>query len=162
MEITLHDSIRQLTGTTVIKYTNYSPDSLDRIYMHLYPNAFQLGSVKYREYIGYAGRLSRAKYFKDRLKGFTSKIDVHDFSVALPKEGASWIHKIPILDEYKIDDTILEAKLLEKIAPGQTVRIDLHWTHHVGKMVERAGYYAGQYNMAQWYPKMVVYDERFR
>ena len=159
MEITLVDTSQQLTGFTTIKYTNNSPDSLDRIYMHLYPNAFQLESVKYREYIGNAGRESRAKYFKDRLDGFTSKIDVHDFSVALPKEGASWIHKIQILDEYKIDDTILEAKLLKKIAPGQTVRVDLNWTHHVGEMVERGGYYEGQYNMAQWYPKMVVYDE---
>jgi len=159
MEITLVDTSQQLTGFTTIKYTNNSPDSLDRIYMHLYPNAFQLESVKYREYIGNAGRGSRAKYFKDRLDGFTSKIDVHDFSVALPKEGASWIHKIQILDEFKIDDTILEAKLLKKIAPGHTVRVDLNWTHHVGEMVERAGYYKGQYNMAQWYPKMVVYDE---
>ncbi|MBT6980923.1 MAG: M1 family metallopeptidase [Candidatus Marinimicrobia bacterium] len=159
MEITLVDTLQQLTGFTTIKYTNNSPDSLDRFYMHLYPNAFQLESVKYREYIGNAGRASRAKYFKDRLDGFTSKIDVHDFSVALPKEGASWIHKTPILDTYKIDDTILEAKLLEKIAPGRTVQIDLNWTHHVGEMVERGGYYEGQYNMAQWYPKMVVYDE---
>ena len=107
MEITLVDTLQQLTGFTTIKYTNNSPDSLDRFYMHLYPNAFQLESVKYREYIGNAGRASRAKYFKDRLDGFTSKIDVHDFSVALPKEGASWIHKTPILDTYKIDDTIL-------------------------------------------------------
>ena len=80
MEITLVDTSQQLTGFTTIKYTNNSPDSLDRIYMHLYPNAFQLESVKYREYIGNAGRASRAKYFKDRLNGFTSKIDVHDFS----------------------------------------------------------------------------------
>ena len=159
MEITLVDTSQQLTGFTTIKYTNNSPDSLDRIYMHLYPNAFQLESVKYREYIGNAGRESRAKYFKDRLDGFTSKIDVHDFSVAQPEKGASWIHKIQILDEFKIDDTILEAKLLKKIAPGHTVRVDLNWTHHVGEMVERAGYYKGQYNMAQWYPKMVVYDE---
>ena len=159
MEITLVDTLQQLTGFTTIKYTNNSPDSLDRIYMHLYPNAFQLESVKYREYIGTAGRESRAKYFRDRLDGFTSKIDVHDFSVALPEKGASWIHKIQILDEFKIDDTILEAKLLKKIVPGQTVRVDLNWTHHVGEMVERAGYYEGQYNMAQWYPKMVVYDE---
>ena len=40
MEITLHDSIRQLAGTSIIKYTNNSPDSLDRIFLHLYPNAF--------------------------------------------------------------------------------------------------------------------------
>ena len=159
MEITLLDSVRQITGKTMIKYTNNSPDSLDRIYMHLYPNAFQKGSVKYREYIGHAGRISRAKYFKDGLEAHLSKIDIHEFSVALPKEGSSWIHKDPILDEFKVDDTILEAKFLKKVAPGQTIRIDLDWTHHVGEMVERAGYYAGQYNMAQWYPKMVVYDQ---
>ena len=159
MDITLHDSIQQITGKTIIRYRNNSPDSLDQIYMHLYPNAFQVGSVKYREYVGNSGRASRAKYFKDRLEGFTSKIDIHEFSVALPKDGSSWIHKTPILDEYKIDDTILEAKLFEKIPPGKTVRIDIDWTHHVGEMVERAGIYEDQYNMAQWYPKLVVYDQ---
>ena len=159
MEITLHDSIKQITGTTILKYTNNSPDSLDRIYLHLYPNAFQVGSVKYREYVGNAGRVSRAKYFKDQLDGFTSKIDIHDLSIALPKQGQSWIHKTPILSNYKIDDTILEAHLLKHIAPGETARIDLRWTHHVGEMVERAGLFEGQYNMAQWYPKIAVYDE---
>ena len=97
MSITLLDSVRQLTGNSIIKYTNQSPDSLDRIYMHLYPNAFQTGSVKYREYLGNAGRGYRAKYFKDELEGFTSKIEVHNLSVALPVKGASWIHKVPIL-----------------------------------------------------------------
>ena len=160
MDIVLHDSIRQITGKTTIKYTNNSQDSLEKIYMHLYPNAFQVGSVKYREYIGNSGRESRAKYFRDRLEGFTSKIDVHEFSVVAPKDGSSWIHKTPILETFKIDDTILEAKLFKKIAPGSTIRIDLDWTHHVGDMVERAGFFEGQYNMAQWYPKLVVYDEQ--
>ena len=159
MEITLHDSVRQLAGRSVIRYTNNSPDSLDRIYIHLYPNAFQVGSVKYREYISYSGRISRAKYFKEKLDGFTSKIEVHDFSVSLPDENLSWVHKNPILNEYKIDDTILKARLSDKIAPGKTARIAIDWTHHIGEMVERAGYYKGQYNMAQWYPKIVVYDE---
>ena len=126
--------------------------------MHLYPNAFQLGSVKYREYLGNSGRASRAKYFKNKLDGFTSKIDIHELSISIPKEGSSWIHKIPILSDFKIDDTILSAKLNRMIAPGETIRIDLNWTHHVGDMVERAGYFEGQYNMAQWYPKLAVYD----
>ena len=150
MEIILHDSVQQLAGKTTLRYTNNSPDSLDRIYFHLYPNAFQLESVKYREYIGNAGQTSRAKYFIDKLDGFTSKIEVHEFSVTKKKE--------PILRDYSIDDTILEARLLRKLAPDESMKVDLSWTHHVGEMVERAGYYKGQYNMAQWYPKVVVYD----
>ena len=110
MSITLHDSVRQITGNSVIKYTNQSPDSLDRIYMHLYPNAFQIGSVKYREYLGNAGRGYRAKYFKEKLDGFMSKVEIHDMSIALPDKEASWIHKIPILKEYEIDDLSDEAK----------------------------------------------------
>ena len=160
MEITLHDSIRQLSGNSRIRYTNNSPDSLERIYIHLYPNAFQVGSVKYREYINNYGRRSRAESFKKKIKNITSKIEIHNLSIALPEKGLSWIHKKPILDSYHIDDTILEVKLSHKIAPGQTTRIDLEWTHHVGEMVERAGFYEGQYNMAQWYPKIAVYDEK--
>ncbi|SVA63473.1 uncharacterized protein METZ01_LOCUS116327, partial [marine metagenome] len=152
MEITLHDSIRQIAGKTIIKYTNNSPDSLDRIYMHLYPNAFQLESVKYREYVGHSGRVSRAKYFKEKLEGHTSKIEIHEFNITKKKK--------PVLKDYLIDDTILKAMLSRKLGPGETMRVDLKWTHHVGEMVERAGYYQGQYNMAQWYPKVVVYDEK--
>jgi len=159
MKITLLDSIRQVAGTSTIRYTNNSPDSLDRIYMHLYPNAFQLGSVKYREYLGNYGRKSRARTIKESIESSPSKIEIHDLSISVPKEGLSWIHKKSILKTYNIEDTILELLLSDKIAPGQTTKIDLDWTHHVGEMLERAGYYKGQYNMAQWYPKIAVYDQ---
>jgi len=158
MKVSLIDSIRQLTGTSIIKYTNNSPDSLDRIYMHLYPNAFQNNSVKYREYLDSYGRKSRAKEIQESLNSFISKIEIHNLSISLPQEGLSWIHKKSILESFNIEDTILEIKLLHKIGPGETSRIDLSWTHHIGEMVERAGFHKGQYNMAQWYPKIAVYD----
>ena len=158
MKVSLIDSIRQLTGTSIIKYTNNSPDSLDRIYMHLYPNAFQNNSVKYREYLDSYGRKSRAKDIRESLNSFISKIEIHNLSISLPQEGLSWIHKKSILNSFDIEDTILEINLSHKIGPGETSRIDLSWTHHVGEMVERAGFHKGQYNMAQWYPKIAVYD----
>ena len=159
MKVSLIDSVRQITGTSIIKYTNNSPDSLDRIFIHLYPNAFQNNSVKYREYLDNYGRKSRAKNIRDSVKNFISKIEIHNISISLPQEGLSWIHKKSILNSYHIDDTILEVSLSNKIGPGQTSRLDLSWTHHVGEMVERAGFYKGQYNMAQWYPKIAVYDQ---
>ena len=114
MDIVLHDSIRQITGKSTIKYTNNSPDSLDKIYMHLYPNAFQVGSVKYREYIGNSGRGSRAKYFKNRLNGFTSKIDIHEFSVAMPKMDLLGFIKYPFLKCLKLMTRFLRRSSLKK------------------------------------------------
>ena len=81
MNVVLLDSVRQLACKSTITYKNNSPDVLDEIYMHLYPNAFQIGSVKYREYLGNAGRGYRAKYFKEKLDGFTSKVEVHNLSL---------------------------------------------------------------------------------
>tara|TARA_X000001036_G_scaffold196558_1_gene185196 strand:- start:10780 stop:13785 length:3006 start_codon:yes stop_codon:yes gene_type:complete len=151
MEVVLLDSVRQLACKSIITYKNNSPDTLHNIYMHLYPNAFQIGSVKHREYMNNYGRDSRAKYFKNDLVGYESKIDIRNFTIA--KNGDI------ILLNYKVDDTILHAKLNKPLLPNEDVRIDMDWNHHVGGMVERAGYFEGQYNMAQWYPKLAAYDE---
>ena len=41
MEVKLHNDLRQLACKSIITYVNNSPDTLDRLYLHLYPNAFQ-------------------------------------------------------------------------------------------------------------------------
>ena len=136
MEIILHDSVHQLSGKTRITYTNQSPDTLNEVFMHLYPNAFQTGSVKYREYLNNYGRGYRAKFFKDGLDGYESRIVIHSFSVSQQKED--------ILYGYHIDDTILKADLNRPLSPGDKIRIDIKWTHQVGDQIERAGYVGGQ------------------
>ena len=45
-----------------------------------------------------------------------------NFQFHLPDVDQSWIHKIPILEKYNIDDTILEARLSKKIAHGNTAK----------------------------------------
>ncbi|MCG8372631.1 MAG: M1 family peptidase, partial [Balneolales bacterium] len=45
MEIDVDTENYQLAGTQKIVYTNNSPDVLNRVYYHLYFNAFQPGSM---------------------------------------------------------------------------------------------------------------------
>ena len=151
MVITLDTANHNIHGESSIMYVNQSPDSLDKIYMHLYPNAFQEGSVKYREFSQNYGRLGRIAAMMVDMTPYESGIDIHSFHLQMPYGKTA--------DTCEVDDTILLAKLPELLAPGDSLTITMNWTHHVGEMIERAGRIGDQYNMAQWYPKMVVYDE---
>ena len=43
--VDLNVETNQYTGSQVISYTNNSPDELDKVFIHLYYNAFQPGSM---------------------------------------------------------------------------------------------------------------------
>jgi len=142
MDIKLDVDAKTVGGTTIIKYTNNSPDILNNIYMHLYPNAFQLGSVKYREFKQKYGRLPRAAQFLKGYEDSFSKIDIHQFEIVSNGTVLS--------DTFQIDDTILSAELRNGLKPGNSLTIELDWTHYVGEQVERAGRVDSQYNMANF------------
>ena len=153
MDITLDESSRSLLGVSIIDYYNNSPDTLNKVYLHLYPNAFQPGSVKYREYnTGRFGRDSRRKFFKNWKNEYSAEIRIDECYVSHGNELLS--------NTFKIEDTILEVPLTQPILPKDKVKISLKWNHIVGQHIERYGYNSGQYNMAQWYPKLAVYDHQ--
>lgn len=41
IDIALDDEKKELSGSVIIKYSNKSPDTLNYIYFHIYPNAFK-------------------------------------------------------------------------------------------------------------------------
>ncbi|MEE9165984.1 MAG: M1 family metallopeptidase [Candidatus Neomarinimicrobiota bacterium] len=145
MEVHLDPDQHLLKGESTITYANNSPDTLDSIYLHLYPNAFQEGSVKYREFqrVRFAGGISQDN---------PSYIEVLDFEIA----GENGL----LSSDFKIDDSILSATLPQPAAPGDTLVVTLSWEHKIRERAGRMGYSGEQYDMAQWYPKMVVYDDK--
>ena len=151
MSVKLDTSEHTIGGHSTITYKNNSPDTLHHFYLNLYANAFQEGTVKHREYLAGLGRASRGARFKKGMDPYFSNYDISDFIIVT--NGNT------ITDTFNIDDTILSAKLSKGLAPGSSMTIDLDWTQHVGKFSERAGRVGDQYNFAQWYPRVVVYDE---
>jgi len=152
MDVELHPDDRLIKAKSKIVYINNSPDSLDRIYLHLYPRAFQAGSVKYHEYLRGQGGQRRAAGFIHNLEQIEHSFSITSYNLIGNRIGQT--------SEFKIDDTILKTELPDMLIPGDSLTIEIEWDHIVGRQLERSGYVRDQFNMAQWYPKVVVYDDQ--
>ncbi len=150
MDIDFDVKKHQFNGNQTIKYTNNSPDTLDRIFYHLYFNAFQPGSmmdVRSRTFSDPDPRVD------DRIFKLTpDEIGFHKIS-ALSQDG------IPL--KFEMVETILEVKLAKPILPGKTTTLDMSFSSQVPLQIRRSGRNNAEgidYSMAQWYPKLCEYD----
>ena len=131
-----------LTGTETIRYRNNSPDTLKLFYLHLYPNAY---------------RDKSSQLIRDYMKGTLW------FIVGLPKSWRGWMDVTSLGADggeipFTVDGTILRAELPEPLPPGGETTIEVAFTEKIRPVLGRAGYKGSHYTMAQWYPKMAVYD----
>ncbi len=142
----------QFEGSQKLKYFNNSPDTLDRIFYHLYFNAFQPESMM--------DKRSRTIEDPDRR--------VQDRIVKLDDSQIGF-HKVTSLSQdgnevsFKIEGTVLEVALNKPLIPGSTTVLNMNFQSQVPLQIRRSGRDNAEgieYSMAQWYPKLAEYDER--
>jgi len=140
-----------LTGEAIISYQNNSPDTLDRIYLHLYPNAFKNENSTFAKE---SKRFFRNVQITPENNGY---IDILEFRIAR-KDTGTRATEAPVV-AYRVDDTILESKLPEPLPPGEQLQLYIKFYEKISSIVRRGGWRGNQYDLAQWYPKLVVYDQ---
>lgn len=160
MNIDMNVMTNRFTGKQKLEYWNNSPDTLTRVFYHLYFNAFQPGSmmdVRSRRQgtiqIGngqdWDGRVTdRILHLKPDEIGY-QKI------ISLKMNGRP--------QQFNMLETILEVKLDKPILPKSKVEFDMDFEAQVPLQIRRSGRDNPQttvrYSMSQWYPKMCEYDE---
>lgn len=143
IEVRLDDRARTLSGSSEIRYINNSPDTLYNFYMHLYPNAYSSKSSQLiRDYM--PGTLYFLVGLSESKRGW---MEIEE----LRADGA------PL--EYEIVETILSAEFPSPLLPGEETVLDIKFAEKIRKTLGRAGYTGDHYDMAQWYPKIAVYDK---
>ncbi len=152
MEIDLDVDTHQFTGNQILKYTNNSPDTLNRVFYHLYFNAFQPGSMMD----------IRSRTISDpdrRVMDRISKLSPDEIGYlkveSLLQDGANV--------SYQTTGTILEVALDHPVLPGETTQFDMQFKGQVPLQVRRSGRDNAEgvdYSMSQWYPKLAEYDFR--
>lgn len=151
MSIDFNHETHQFTGKQVLVYTNNSPDTLHKVFYHLYFNAFQPGSMM--------DVRSRTIADPDRRVG--------DRIMKLKKNEVGY-HKIDVLQQdgknvpFEVAGTILEVTLNKPILPGGKTTFTMDFHSQVPKQIRRSGRDNKEgvdYSMTQWYPKLCEYDD---
>ena len=150
MEIDMDVKKHQFTGKQKLVYTNHSPDTLHKVFYHLYFNAFQPGSEM--------DVRSRSLPDPDRRVGDRiSKLrpdEIGYHHITLLKQN-----DVPV--KYKVQGTILEVTLNKPLLPGQSATFYMEFNSQVPIQIRRSGRNSAEgvdYSMAQWYPKLCEYD----
>ncbi|MDC1489685.1 M1 family metallopeptidase [Flavobacteriaceae bacterium] len=150
MEVALDHESATYSGVQKIVYTNNSPETLNKVFYHLYFNAFKPGSEM----------AVRQKNSADKNTRFKVSID----SLTPKQEGylrVSGLTQNGVLLNPIDSETILEVPLHASIAPGESAIFELSFEGHVPDVIRRAGKNSREgiaFSMAQWYPKMAEYD----
>lgn len=152
MNVRLDVKTHKLTGTQKLIYTNNSPDTLSKVYYHLYYNAFQPGSmmdVRSRTIADPDGRVT------DRIAKLKDDEIGYQHILKLTQDGKEV--------RFKVNGTILEVELSKALLPKTKTTFDMQFEAQVPVQIRRTGRNNREgiaYSMTQWYPKMAEYDHQ--
>ncbi|MBV6644907.1 MAG: M1 family metallopeptidase [Cyclobacteriaceae bacterium] len=152
MSIDFDVAKHQFVGDQTLVYYNNSPDSLEKVFYHLYFNAFQPNSMMD---VRSRNLEDPDKRVMDRISKLSpEEIGYHEV-LELSQDGE------PL--KFIVEGTILEVDLSKAIAPGSSAVFNMKFRSQVPKQIRRSGRNNKEgidYSMAQWFPKMAEYDTR--
>ena len=137
---TLDTGARRIQGHVTITYTNNSPDTLRYVWLQLDQNLYRTGSR------------GSALYPQDSrwgVRGFQGGYEITDLRVN-GKSAAS-----------RVNDTMMQVTLDAPLAPrGASTTLAMDFTFRIPDHgSDRMGRDGTLYEIAQWYPRMAVYDD---
>lgn len=163
IDVKMDVTANRLKGIEKIEYTNNSPDTLHKIFIHLYWNAFQPNSsmdVRSRELGKNIFMNSRGEEIQDwdsRVKDRISKLAPSEIGYDSVIEIK--VNGVPQKTIYH--ETILEVQLHKPILPNSKSFLEIDFKCQVPVQIRRSGRDNAEgirYSMSQWYPKIVEYD----
>ena len=139
----------QFSGKQNLKYFNNSNDTINKVFFHLYFNAFQPGSmmdVRSRSLPDPDRRVM------DRISKLNkNEIGFHEIN-KIQQDGKNLRHHV--------QGTILEVELVDPLIPNESTEFYLEYFSQVPVQIRRNNKEGIDYSMAQWFPKIAEYDRQ--
>ena len=147
IQVSLNDKERSLDAFEKINYTNNSPDTLQFIWFHLWPNAYKNDKTAFSNQLLENGRTDF--YFSNNeQRGYINRLDFRTREIVLRTEP----------HPKHID--IIKVVLDKPLAPGKSIEITTPFHVKLPFNFSRGGYIGNAFQITQWYPKPAVYDSK--
>ena len=146
ISVILNDVDNSISGFEQIDYHNNSPDTLDFIWIHLWPNAYKNDRTAFSDQLLENGRTDF--YFSpENKKGYINKL-----SFKVDKINA-------VTEDHPQHQDIIKLLLPQPLAPGKIIKIETPFHVKLPYNFSRGGHVGQSYQLTQWYPKPAVYDK---
>ena len=154
IEASLDPDEGRVHGSERVVYRNFSPDTLDRIAVHLRQNVFAPGSA----------RLSAAPVTGGVTLGRVA-VDGRAFEAEPPADPALSASESPPGEpgtgRYAVQGTVMWIALARALAPGDSTTLEVAWSYAPAPAPGdgREGHDGHVWFMGYWYPQIAVYDD---
>lgn len=148
--VTLDVHKKMLHGKETLVWRNKSQDKIKELQFHLYLNAFKNTESTFM-------KESRQRHRDMEGIGW-GWIDVKKMVI---RHGADLTDKIAYIhpdDDNVQDQTVIRVPLTKPIRRGKTITIDLEFEAQLPRIYARTGYQDNFFMVAQWFPKIGVYE----
>jgi hypothetical protein len=170
----LDTAAQRLTGSASVRYTNNSPDTLRFLWMQLDQNLFRPGST---------GSLLFASESRFGGGGFQGGFEIDSIGqckeeagkrggketakrTAKPRRATARATAAPLPHcpvaplNTRVDDTMMYVELATPLSPGATTTLHVVYGFNIPEHgADRMGRDGSLYEIAQWYPRLAVYDD---
>lgn len=165
IDVNMDVTTNSFTGKEKIEYINNSPDTLKKVFIHLYWNAFKPNSMMDVR----SRKLGETILGKDKdgndVRDWDSRVKDRILNLKPDEIGYQKVSSVKlngVVQKIKEQETILEVILSKPILPFSKVIFDIEFNAQVPLQVRRSGRdnpdTKVRYSMSQWYPKICEYD----
>ncbi|HZP00426.1 MAG TPA: M1 family metallopeptidase [Terriglobia bacterium] len=150
---------KKVQGHYTLTWWNHTEDTIPDLYFHLYLNAFKnIDSTWMREASGTRRR--------DLLKNWTAKpegekwgwVDVNKLQIVGGPDLTKSMTFVHPDDDNALDQTVMRVVLPNPIPPKGTIELAVDFTSKLPRALARTGYDDDYFLVAQWFPKIGVYE----
>ncbi len=159
----LNDENQSITGSETITYHNNSPDNLNYLWMQLDQNINKKTSDSRKIFTSTIADSMNTRTI-------ASELGLHDFDGGFKIKSVKDASGNPL--PYTINQTMMRIDLPQALKSGEKMSFSVEWYYNINDRVRNATFNDGRsgmeffpadgnyvYIIAQWYPRMCVYDD---